>query len=722
MTLALLALPFALVAQAPATISGIIRDARENPIAGANVFVVGTLDGALTDSSGRFTVGTPRQARYHVAVRLLGFRDFDLTIADSALRPLTIVLRTDAQSLTAVAIQASRYVAGDEPGAVLTPLDVVTTPGTAADVNRAIQTLPGVQQVDEGTGLFVRGGDFTETRVYLNDGLLLTPAQVQSPAGTFVGTLDPFLLDAIYFTSGGFPAQYGNALSAVALLNTLGRPAQSSGTFSAGLAAFGANVALAGPFGTGLRFVADRNDLRPVLRLNGSPRQFAVAPRGADRTISLHWNYRPTAKLTLVATEQLGRLRALNETPSVTDTFTVAGRERAAVLSWRDVFGRLSPHVALSSSAIRRTESFGSFDLSSPSRLDQAACAIDVALTDWMTLRAGGEASRLASRIDGSIPSEGSDQRSGARVRLYEVDRSTPSRAAFVELETRPTDDSRLAVGLRRDWSNGVATYDPRVSASSQLRSFGTLTAAFGAYHQAVDPLLQALSDSGQIELPSMRATQVIVGAQWGESTPMLRVEVYDKRYSDLAQQTRDFLTVAAGAGRAHGVDVIARPPPIAGVTTRVVYSFVHSERTDPNSGAMARAAFDVPHSLTAVATRQVLRWITAAVSVRYASGRPFTPVVGATRAPQQPTWTPIYGAPYSERLPAFARVDLSASWFRVVASGVQTVAYVAVTNVLDRRNVYTRLYTADYTSRYDVRSIFNRALYFGGVLTLGGK
>ena len=36
MTLALLALPFALVAQAPATISGIIRDARENPIAGAN--------------------------------------------------------------------------------------------------------------------------------------------------------------------------------------------------------------------------------------------------------------------------------------------------------------------------------------------------------------------------------------------------------------------------------------------------------------------------------------------------------------------------------------------------------------------------------------------------------------------------------------------------------------------------------------------------------------
>ncbi len=718
---ALLLFPFAVGAQTPAIIRGSVRDGAGSPIPGANVFIVGTLDGALTDSAGGFVVSTPRQPRYHVAARHPGYRDFDLVIADSALRPLAIVLRAGAQSVTPVVVQASRYVAADEPGAVLTPLDVVTIPGTAADVNRAIQTLPGVQQVDEGTGLFVRGGDFTETRVYLNDGLLLTPAQVQSPAGTFVGTLDPFLLDAIYFTSGGFGARYGDALSAIAVLNTQGRPTRPSATLSAGLAAFGGNAAVPGPFGTGLRLVADKNNLQPVLRLNGSTRQFFVAPRGADRTISLHWDYRPTARMSLFATEQLDRLGALNETPSVSDTFAVARRERAAVFAWRDVFGRVSPHVVLSSSAIRRTESFGAFDLFSPARLNQAAVALDITLSDRATLHVGGERGRLISRIEGSIPASGADQRPGARVRLYAMEEAANRGAAFVELETRPTDASRVALGLRRDWSSSN-TLDPRASASLRLGANAALTAALGVYHQSVDPLLEALADSGRVDLPSMRATQAIVGVQWGESMPMLRVEAYHKRYAHLAQATRDFVTVGDGTGRAHGVDVIGRAPTIAGVSSRLVYSFVRSERTDPNSGAMTRAPFDVPHSLTAIVSRPVLRWITTSASLRYASGRPFTPVASATRPSPRGPWSPTYGAPNSERLPAFARADFSASWFHLMSGGTQTVTYVAVTNVFDRSNVYARLYTADYASRYDVRSIFNRAVYFGGVITFTGK
>jgi hypothetical protein len=44
-------------------------------------------------------------------------------------------------------------------------------------------------------------------------------------------------------------------------------------------------------------------------------------------------------------------------------------------------------------------------------------------------------------------------------------------------------------------------------------------------------------------------------------------------------------------------------------------------------------------------------------------------------------------------------------------------VAYIALTNLLDRPNVYRRQYVADYTSHYDIRSIFNRAVYFGASL-----
>src|SRR5215208_1996477 len=178
-----------LCAQTPTvTLGGVVRDRAGEAIVGANVFVVGTLDGALSDSAGRFTIITTRRVIYTIAVRHTGFRNISVTVLDTGSHEVVLTLEAGAQRMTPVLVQAGRYAAADEPGAVLTPLEIVTIPGTAADVNRAVQTLPGVQQVDEGTGLFVRGGDFTETRVFLNDGLLLTPASIQSPAGTFVGT------------------------------------------------------------------------------------------------------------------------------------------------------------------------------------------------------------------------------------------------------------------------------------------------------------------------------------------------------------------------------------------------------------------------------------------------------------------------------------------------------------------------------------------------------
>jgi len=726
MKLRLVALLIALMtsgaAAQPVVLRGRVYTTNGVPVAGANVFVVGSLDGALTDSVGAFRFSAPRSASLTLAIRRLGFRDRQIDIVNPA-RELDVILEPEASRVAAMNVQASRYVAGDEAGAALTPLEIVTIPGTAADVNRAIQSLPGVQQVDEGTGLFVRGGDFTETRVFLNEGLLLTPAQIQSPAGTFVGTLDPFLLDGVYFTSGGFGARYGDALSAIALLNTRSRPTRPELTVSTGLAAIGANVALPGPGGTSLALVADRNDLTPVLRLNGSPRQFSTPPRGADRTMSLHWDYRPTAKLSLFATEQTGRVAALNTTPSVSDTFATAGRERAVVLSWRDVVGRFSPGIVLSSSAIRRTESFGSYELAQPQRLEQGVMTLDVALGDRVVGRVGGETGRLASHIDGSVPASGADQRPGSRVRLFEVDETRRHRATFAELDVRPTEASHAVIGFRRDWSASGegATLDPRASGSLRVRELLTVTGALGVYHQTVDPLLETLAAAGA-SLPSMRARHAIVGVQIGESTPMLRVEAYHKRYSDLAAQSRDFITIGGGSGTAGGVDVMARAPQVAGVSTRLVYSYVRSVRTDPNSGALARAPFDVPHNITSVFSRSFVRFISTSASFRYASGRPYTPVIGATRSPDSPTWIPRYGAPNSERLPAFARVDFSASWYRPLASHGQFVAYVAVTNVLDRSNVYVRQYTADYTSAYDVRSIFNRAVYFGGVLTLTGN
>jgi hypothetical protein len=104
-------------------------------------------------------------------------------------------------------------------------------------------------------------------------------------------------------------------------------------------------------------------------------------------------------------------------------------------------------------------------------------------------------------------------------------------------------------------------------------------------------------------------------------------------------------------------------------------------------------------------------------VSHRYATGRPYTPVVGAVRDPQRDLWVPRYGAAMSERLPSFRRVDVGLTHLRR-AAGLSAVFFSSVSNLFDRDNVFTYRYTSDYQSRIPVRSLFKRTFYVGASLS----
>jgi hypothetical protein len=132
----------------------------------------------------------------------------------------------------------------------------------------------------------------------------------------------------------------------------------------------------------------------------------------------------------------------------------------------------------------------------------------------------------------------------------------------------------------------------------------------------------------------------------------------------------------------------------------------------------VTRAPFDVTHTLTAVAERTVASGLRASVAYRYATGRPFTPVIGSEYDAAHEVFVPAYGAAMSERLPAFRRLDLSTSYFRQVTPGLQTVVFVSVMNILDRENAQSFRYSPDYSRRQVVPSLFERSVYFGGTIT----
>jgi hypothetical protein len=688
------------------------------PVPGANVFLLETLDGGISDSAGHWTFRTAHVGRATLVIKAADFTEVRRALELPHGEPIAVTLRKDTHKLNPTTVVASRYAASDERGSTLTTLDVVSTPGTNADVIRAIQTLPGVQNVDEGTGLYVRGGDYTETHVLLNDAVLHTAFTYESPNGTFIGTVDPFLLDGIYFSSGGFGAKYGNALSGIAALNTLGRPTKSGYTGGAGLAALSASGAVAINPTLGARFALNQFDTDLLFKVNGSVREYRTPPRGYDRSASLIWNYRPTGELKVFGIRQTTDLITTVEEASYTGSYSLDIGSHLGVVNWRDVFGKWSPSLRVSDTKLSRTQDYGAFRMLTGQRYRSAQGQMDWSPMGTLTLRAGGELERTWSDLDGSVPEQGDDKKPGARTTvvgsLTEGDRV----AAFGEVDMIVRARTRLVAGLRSDQSTlaDASTLDPRLSAAFTIVPGVVLTGAWGVYHQVPDPLFFDAT-LGVPGLPSMRSTHTIVGLQAGSSGQMVRIELFDKQYDELAQVTRDFDVVAGGVGSSRGAELFVAGSGIPGVRWRVSLSSIVSRRTEPMTGVLARAPFDVSTSLTTVVNKSFgPRWHLG-LSQRYATGRPFTPVTGATFDVTRNVWTPEYGEPMSERLPAFRRVDLGLTHLRRVGS-TNVVIYSSASNLFDRENVFMYRYNADYSMRIPIRSMFKRSYYVGFSVT----
>jgi hypothetical protein len=716
--LAALALVHAALADAQrVTLRGTVMTASAR-VTGANVFLIETLDGALSDSAGGWTFATSHTGRATLVIKAVGFAEVRRAIELPSGEPITVVLRAPTHALAPTTVVASRYSASDERGATLTTLDVVSTPGTNADVMRALQTLPGVQSVDEGTGLYVRGGDYLESHVLLNDAVLHTAFTFESPNGTFIGTVDPFLLDGIHFSSGGFGARYGNALSGIAALNTLGRPRRATFTASAGLAALSAAGAVPIGKSAGVRLATNQFDTDLLFKVNGATQKYDTPPRGFDRSGSAIWNYRPAAELKVFGITQATNLKSVVEEASYSGAYALDIDSHLAVVNWRDVFGLWSPSLRFSDTRLARTQDYGAFRMRTGQRYRAASAQMDWSPYGGLTLRSGAEWEWNWSELNGSLPDFGFDRAPGARVTLVGSATEGERVAGFGEADVLVGARTRLIAGLRRDRStlSGMGTLDPRVSTAVTLVPGVVLTGAWGIYHQVPDPLFYDAT-LGVPGLPSMRATHTIVGVQAGAEGQMIRLELFDKRYRELAQVTRDFDVVADGIGSSRGADLFVAGSGIPRTKWRVSLSSIVSKRTEPSTGVLTRSAFDVTNSLTTVINHSITpRWHLG-FSQRYATGRPYTPITGALFDSANDVWVPQYGTPMSERLPAFQRVDLGFTHLRRIGKNT-AVMYLSLSNVFDRENVFTYRYTQDYSSRIPVRSLFKRSVYVGASVT----
>ncbi|MGB2758766.1 MAG: TonB-dependent receptor, partial [Maribacter stanieri] len=210
---------------AQSTISGKVIDQQGVPIMGASVYLEGTYDGTATSEDGLFSFETDEQGEQTLLVSSISFETYSKSSDITNFKNVTIKLKDDVNTLDAVTVNAGTFNAGDNAKVTaLKPLDIVTTAGALGDFVGALQTLPGTSNVAEDGRLFVRGGDAEETQIFVDGMRVFTP---YSPSANNIpsrGRLSPFLFKGITFSTGGYSAEYGQALSSVLLLNSISEP------------------------------------------------------------------------------------------------------------------------------------------------------------------------------------------------------------------------------------------------------------------------------------------------------------------------------------------------------------------------------------------------------------------------------------------------------------------------------------------------------------------
>jgi len=218
---------FIIQAFSQTTVSGKVTNKKGDRISGANVYLENTYDGATSDENGKFSFTTNEEGEVTLVVSYIAFRTYRKTAKVETLTNINIILQEAVNALDAVVLSAGSFQAGDNTKtAVMGPIDIVTTAGVAGDFISALQTLPGTQTVGEDGRLFVRGGTAEETNVFI-DGLRVFQPYIPTANNTPTrGRYSPFLFDGITFSTGGYSAEYGNALSSVLLLNTIDEPEQ----------------------------------------------------------------------------------------------------------------------------------------------------------------------------------------------------------------------------------------------------------------------------------------------------------------------------------------------------------------------------------------------------------------------------------------------------------------------------------------------------------------
>jgi len=644
--LTLFTLILSLSAKAQVKIAGRITDGKGKPVSGVSITLKDTYDGATTDSLGNFSFVTTEKGKKTLETSIIGYRPYEqeITIESSDIA-LNIAMKELVTELKAVVISAGSFVASDKnKGAVLSALDIVTTPSANGDVTSAFKSLPGTQQVGESEGLFVRGGSATESKIYMDGNLVNNFFFTSTPGIATRGRFNPFLFKGTIFSSGGYSALYGQALSSALILESKDLPEKTEADLALSVVGVGGGIQhLAKNKKSSWGISYNYTNLLLGFAINKQKQDFFQIPVNHQGDANFRIKTKSGGMIKYygyVSANKTGFRSPDIDSTALKASFAIENFNTYQNINWRENFGlgwKVTTGVSYSTnkddinSELQDANNqkqvitnpsffaFKNFKLNNKAQYAQARVVFDKKLNGLNVIRFGADYFYSKEKTTYT---------------LYNGTKFTESvtdnlESVFAEADIFITNSLAAKIGSRVEHSQVVNKWNvaPRVSVAYKFPDNSQASFAYGLFYQ--NPERKYLPAVASLDYS--RAAHYILQYQKLTNSRTFRVEAFYKKYTDLYKTAtsstgREVASNNNGFGHAKGLELFFRDKKtFKNVDFWLSYSYLDTKRDFLNYPKAITPSFAANHTAAFVVKKFVTKWKTGFnLSYNFATGRPY--------------------------------------------------------------------------------------------------
>ncbi len=674
------------------TITGKVTDNKGVPVSMANVLLKNTYDGATCDSNGNFSFLTSESGEQTLLITFVGFKEKQQVVNLSGSKISVIIeMQEEINQLEAVTISAGSFTASDESRrTVFRALDIATTAGATADIAGALNTLPGTQKVGESGRLFVRGGDGNETRTFIDGMVVLDAYNTTAPNTPSRGRFLPFMFKGTSFSTGGYSAEYGQALSSALVLDS--KDGTETTRTDIGILSVGGDVAHTQAWETGS--VAGKiqyTNLRPYVGLISQRIDWKNAPTSMEgvgafrQRIGEHGIFKAYGNFNhsnfSLYNHSIDDYSAKQSYDLTNDYKYLNGFYKNALNNNWIVRG------GLSYTSIRNDINVDGQPIDELQQGLHAKTVFEGSLADNVELRSGVELihrsyNQTFSNFEETITS------------------------LFSEADVYASNQFVTRLGGRSEYNSltGKFSIDPRISLAYKTGTSSQFSLAVGNFRQSPKNELLRVSQT----LSSEKAQHYILNYQHIDNNRTFRIETYYKCYNDLVKVSSNGQLNNSGNGYARGVELFWRDKQsLKYLDYWISYSFLDTRRNYLNFPNSAIPSFASKHNFSLVGKYFITKIKSQlGATLSFASGRPY-------QNPNEDVFNGGKTKPYQ---------DLSFNWSYLPKPYL--IIYLSCTNLLGYDNIFgyefSTVKNADgmYSSRA-IRQAAPRFLFLGIFITL---